>query len=42
MDLYPLSFSEFMRAMGKEQFVELLMKKDFEMVTAFKDEELAL
>lgn len=38
LDLYPLSFAEFMRAMGKEQFVELLEKGDYEMVSTFKQE----
>jgi len=42
MDLYPLSFSEFMRAMGKAQFVELLEKGDFEMATTFKQEYIYL
>lgn len=36
LDLYPLSFTEFMLAMGKEQFVDLLHKGDFNMVTTFK------
>ena len=38
LDLYPLSFSEFMSAMGKERFAELLEKQDFDMATAFKQE----
>ena len=38
LDLYPLSFTEFMQAMGKEQFVELLEKGDYEMVSTFKQE----
>lgn len=38
LDLYPLSFFEFMAAMGKEQFVELLQKGDFEMATTFKQD----
>ncbi|MCL2321902.1 MAG: ATP-binding protein [Oscillospiraceae bacterium] len=38
LSLYPLSFTEFMRAMGKEQFVSLLEKGDFTMVTTFKSE----
>ena len=38
LDLYPLSFSEFMSAMGKERFAELLEKQDFAMATAFKQE----
>ena len=36
LDLFPLNFSEFLMATGKEQFAELLMKGDFEMVTSFK------
>ncbi len=42
MDLYPLSFTEFMRAMGKEQFVDLLEKRNFEMATTFKEEYINL
>jgi len=42
MDLYPLSFTEFMRAMGKERFVELLDKGDFAMATTFKQEYIDL
>ena len=42
MDLYPLSFSEFMRAMGKERFVELMQKRDFELATKFKQEYIEL
>lgn len=38
MDLYPLSFTEFMRAMGKEQFVELVSQSNFDMATTFKQE----
>lgn len=38
MDLYPLSFTEFMLAMGKDQFVDLLEKGDFEMATTFKQD----
>lgn len=38
LDLYPLSFSEFMMAMGKEQYVELLQKRDFDMATTFKQD----
>lgn len=36
LDLYPLNFTEFLLATGKEQFVELLQKGDFSMVTNFK------
>jgi len=38
LDLYPLSFFEFMIAMGKKQFVGLLQKGDFDMATTFKNE----
>ena len=38
MDLYPLSYFEFLKAMGKEQFVEMLEKGDFDMVGIFKQE----
>jgi predicted AAA+ superfamily ATPase len=38
LDLYPLSFAEFMRAMGKDRFVGLLDEGDFSMATAFKQE----
>lgn len=36
MNLYPLSFSEFLLAMGKGRFAELLKEGDFELVTTFK------
>ncbi len=36
LDLYPLNFTEFLMATGKEQFAELLKKGDFAMVTNFK------
>ncbi|MEL7568553.1 MAG: AAA family ATPase, partial [Dehalobacterium sp.] len=36
LDLYPLSFTEFLSAMGNEQYVELLKKDDFSMATTFK------
>jgi len=42
LDLYPLSFAEFMRAMGFEQFVSLLAEGDFEMVTTFRSEYIEL
>lgn len=42
LDLYPLSFTEFMRAMGKEQFIKLLEKGDFEMATIFKQDYIDL
>ncbi len=42
LDLYPLSFFEFMMAMGKERYVELLRKGDFDMATAFKQDYVDL
>jgi len=42
LDLYPLSFFEFIMAMGKGQYVELLQKGDFEMATTFKQEYVDL
>lgn len=42
MDLYPLSFTEFMRAMGKEQFVDLLIEGKFDLATTFKQEYVDL
>lgn len=38
LDLYPLSFSEFLMAMGKERYVELLRQGDFDMATIFKQD----
>ena len=42
LDLYPLSFTEFMRAMGKERFVALLETGDFAMAAAFKQDYIDL
>ena len=42
LDLFPLSFKEFMCAMGKEQFVELIEKGDFAMATTFKQDYVDL
>ncbi|MCM1045670.1 MAG: ATP-binding protein [Candidatus Gastranaerophilales bacterium] len=36
LKLYPLSFEEFLIAAGQERFVGLLDKRDFDMVTSFK------
>lgn len=38
MDLHPLSFSEFLRAMGKGQHLELLEKGDFAMGAIFRQD----
>lgn len=42
LDLHPMSFLEFMVAIGKEQYVELLQNGDFDMVTTFKQEYVEL
>jgi len=42
LDLYPLSFSEFLRAMGKEQFFKLLAMGDFQLITTFKQDYIDL
>lgn len=42
MDLYPLSFREFMMALGKEQLVSLLHASDFTMASTFKQEYVDL
>ena len=42
LDLHPLSFAEFMRAMGKERFVSLLEQGDFAMAATFKQEYVDL
>ena len=36
MKLYPLSYKEFLMALGKEQLVKLLDVQDYHMITAFK------
>ena len=36
MDLYPLTFQEFLYALGEEAFAEILQGNDIDMVTAFK------
>ena len=36
LKLYPLSFKEFLMATGKAQFAELLDKRDFDMITSFR------
>lgn len=42
IDLYPLSFQEFMFAMGKEQYIKLLDDGDYSMVTTFRQEYIDL
>lgn len=42
IDLYPLSFQEFMLAMGKEQYSKPLDGSDYSMVTTFRQEYIDL
>ncbi|WKY48038.1 AAA family ATPase [Eubacteriaceae bacterium ES3] len=42
IDLYPLSFTEFMQALGKESFVKLIDVGDFEMASTFKQEYIEM
>ena len=42
MDLYPLSFSEFLEAVGQEAFVRLLAKKDWGLIAAFRSKLIDL
>ena len=42
LDLCPLSFSEFMRALGKGRYVELLENGDYTMVSPFRQEYVDL
>lgn len=37
LSLYPLSFTEYLRATGKEQFAELINNGDFDTISRFKD-----
>ena len=36
LKLFPLSFKEFLMALGKERFAELLKNQDYQMITSFK------
>jgi len=38
LDLYPMSYLEFLIACGKERFASLISSNDFEMITTFKHE----
>ena len=38
LNLYPLSFKEFLLAVGKEKYVRLMNSCDYEMMTAFKQD----
>lgn len=37
LDLYPLSYTEFLRAIGKEQFADLIDSKDFTRMKTFRE-----
>ena len=38
LNLYPMDFFEFARALGEERFIELIEKKDFQMIKIFNNE----
>lgn len=42
MQLYPLDFSEFMRALGEEQLAELLDKNDYKLIDAYSTKYIEL
>lgn len=42
LDLYPLSYFEFLMAMGKKQHVELLQRNDFDMASTFRQDYVDL
>lgn len=42
LDLYPLTFSEFLEAMGEADILELLIKKDWSLITPFRSKYVQL
>ena len=42
LDLYPMSYCEFLDAMGKQQYTELLKRREFSVITAFKQDYIDL
>lgn len=42
MDLYPLSFEEFMMAMGQDALLETILSEDYTLVSAFRDKYIEL
>ena len=42
IDLYPLSFNEFIQALGKEQYVKLLVDENFELANSFSHDYISL
>lgn len=41
LELYPLNFREFLEAMGESQLSELIEKKDYRLMTVFKDKYIS-
>lgn len=42
LDLYPLNFQEFLLALGKDQYLELLQQRDFGMIKQFRENYIEL
>lgn len=42
LDLYPLSYFEFLTAMGKEQYVKLLQEGNFDLASTFREDYIDL
>jgi hypothetical protein len=42
LDLYPLNFAEFLKALEKTELLKLLEKKDWPLITTFKDQYIDL
>ena len=42
LDLYPLSFSEYIQALGMKEYLDLLLKQDWDLISGFKDRYLEL
>jgi predicted AAA+ superfamily ATPase len=38
LNLYPMNFFEFAKALGEERLIELIEKKDFQMISVFKND----
>jgi predicted AAA+ superfamily ATPase len=38
LNLYPMNFFEFAKALGEEKLIELIEKKDFQMISVFKND----
>ncbi|MBM3702995.1 MAG: ATP-binding protein [Actinobacteria bacterium] len=42
LDLFPLSFTEFMQAMEMQKYLDLLLNKDWDLISGFKDRYMEL